>query len=129
MRAELTGRTGSQGGPPAVCPSTRASNPLIISHLATLSNSPGPRGARPGVMGYTLSITSATVQATSWRHQPGTRRPQRGTKSVSGPSSRTNAAINFDAASRSERLTISFGECMYRFGIEINPVATPLRER
>jgi len=37
---------------------------------------------------------------------------QRGTKSVSGPSSRTNAAISRAARSRSSRLTNSFGECM-----------------
>ena len=48
---------------------------------------------------------------------------QRGAKSVSGPSSRTNAAMSRAASSRSRTLTTSFGECMYRFGTETIPLA------
>ena len=53
----------------------------------------------------------------------------RGVKSVSGVNRRTNAAMSRAEWKRSSMLTTSFGECMYRFGMEMSPVGTPLRDR
>src|SRR6185437_9136936 len=61
------------------------------------------------------------------RARPGVESGQRAVKSVLGVTCRHASASSVDVLSTSSRLTISFGECMYRLGIETSPVATPSR--
>jgi hypothetical protein len=52
----------------------------------------------------------------------------RAVKSVFPLIPRQTSASSVDVLSTSSRLTSSFGECMYRLGIDTSPVATPSRE-